>query len=453
MSGLRIPGPTCLYLSLAPPRNDPGTLHPSATPRPGTVGSVGGSTLTASPHADAHQVASDLNRSEGPTSGHVVTSRVHKHIHSASRLDHLLRKFAKQAARYNRQVDRTIERHSKLDLKNIEGRVAQIFFATDSSTLSRDDKQTLLGVYNTYTKVMQLARVNMRFVGYADYRGTEKHNQKLSQQRAEAVAAYFEPMRSSSNYTYKIDAKGESEQPQTGTTGRELVNFRRVDVYAYPTLEKPPPKPEPSGGGLATSKRWKWRFKTNAVWPAKTVPELKVIGFGPALAFIEICDFDNKIAMTFTYSGYGPSIGGGASWGGEWDQFETTAPLNILDFIGPVFHMGGAVQLGTGPAVDMLVLGGPAMRDADAVTLWALESSSTGYTGELFHHHHIKPKPFPALGADFGFLARLSAPERVEEDYAEEWEAESHVRKRVGHLRDSARRLGARVRHLISLFR
>lgn len=115
--------------------------------------------------------------------------------------------------------------------------MASIYFATDESSLDNQDRQVLAEVYNYYRKVLELRQVQLLFIGYADYRGTEKHNLRLGHKRAEAVSKYFSPLASSLNYSW-----GHSEgvvPGQIGSTSKELSPYRRVDIIASP-VRKPP---------------------------------------------------------------------------------------------------------------------------------------------------------------------------------------------------------------------
>jgi outer membrane protein OmpA-like peptidoglycan-associated protein len=380
---------------------DNGTMSRVATPPPVTLGgSTHAATLVQGRERHRHRLATS-NADHPATEGRP----------GYATLDSMLKAFAHRARKYKRSLD-TIERHSKLDLRNVEGKVAQIFFPTDSSALSPDDKSALQHVYNTYVKVLQLSRVNMRFVGYADQRGTEKHNLSLSKRRAEAVAAYFEPLRHDSNYRFDVDPRGESEQPQEGTNARELAGHRRVDVFAFPTLAKPPPPPPPAERVLASSKRWKWR----------SLQSLSVdLYAGIRLEFV---DFDNNLSMIYSYAGAGPSLGSGVTWQpSDWDQFEADAPLAFLDLTGPAMHFGATAAINLGVGGDVLVLSGPALkvRGAGAVVLVSVGGSSGTLTVE---HKKGKRGPY-SIGVDFGSIGPTGQVKRVPAGYAGDWQAKS----------------------------
>jgi len=418
MGGFRLSGPLGAFQAVPHVSIDSGTLNVGPTPPPVILGTP--------EHPASHG---------GHHGGH------HRH-----QLDLMLRLFAHRAvslAKSRRLIDRTIKLHAKVDVLNVEGKVAQAYFATDSSTLTQADKQALMAVYNAYAHVLAgdrllARRVSMRFVGYADHRGTERHNEPLRLRRAQAVAYCFAALRVEDGYDYKIE-EGGPEEPQPGTTGRELVAFRRVDVFAYPALAKPPPKslPPVAESVLATSRRWKFRFRSNVIAPGIW----KLLGSaeaGVSAMFIEICDFDNNIAMLFSYVGGGASVGLGASASSEWEQFESSQPLNILDLIGPVGHIGGALQVAWGPAADGMVLVGPAVkRQADAI--WISSSELAGHGVTLNERpkslHELREVRFHvAAGIDVGYLAPLSQIRKVDEGYAGEWEEEASAATKMRSL-------------------
>ena len=65
-----------------------------------------------------------------------------------------------------------------------------ITFGTDSADISSDTQ----GVLDTLARALQsdsLAGFSFKVEGHADARGEPEHNQRLSQQRAESVAAYL----------------------------------------------------------------------------------------------------------------------------------------------------------------------------------------------------------------------------------------------------------------------
>jgi outer membrane protein OmpA-like peptidoglycan-associated protein len=87
--------------------------------------------------------------------------------------------------------ERMAQGTSWVNLQDPRGHVASIFFATNQTNLDDQDKRVLAKVYNAYRPGLPLFKVHMLFIGYVDYRGTEKYNSTLRHQRAQAVAKYF----------------------------------------------------------------------------------------------------------------------------------------------------------------------------------------------------------------------------------------------------------------------
>lgn len=65
---------------------------------------------------------------------------------------------------------------------------SDVLFAFNKATLKPAAQETLDGVYG---EVVQLKSAAVQVAGYTDYLGSDAYNQKLSQQRADSVAAYL----------------------------------------------------------------------------------------------------------------------------------------------------------------------------------------------------------------------------------------------------------------------
>ena len=250
----------------------------------------------------------------------------------------------------------------KLALEDREGLVAQIYFATDESTLDAQDKAELLKVYNYYVRLLEgpslrTYKVRFRFVGFADFRGTEKHNVGLSEKRARAVSEYFSPLRSSPNYSQGIVGMGASEHPQNispggGPASKQLNPYRRVDVMARPVLSEvtdPPlvdPPPDPG------SRSWAFRIIDSAAGS---------IVVGGAIARLEIIDLTHQLGMVFTFKAFALALGAKLSAGRSsgWCYVMTPRSLTFDDFEGSADHINGALMFGYGYSVDGFVLWGP----------------------------------------------------------------------------------------------
>jgi outer membrane protein OmpA-like peptidoglycan-associated protein len=288
-----------------------------------------------------------------------------------------------------------------LQVEYREGIVAQIYFATDKSQLDLGDKLVLTQVYNYYAGLLfkeQLIRypVTFRFVGYADFRGTEEHNSGLSERRAKAVAAYFEIFNESVNYSQSIVPMGESELPQPLSPGpisvsKQLSPFRRVDLFANPILSKVPPPKKVVVPPDRASTHWALRLraaggltKTMEDIEKKLLKKLEIdvvkqiikhipaLGIGYNSVIFEVVDVTNREGMIFLFHGFSLAIGWDLSVGGgasEWQYAETTKPIHIEDFAGDARHTGVSVMVYKGYSIDWLQCFGPMNRGAKSVYL------------------------------------------------------------------------------------
>jgi outer membrane protein OmpA-like peptidoglycan-associated protein len=359
MAGHKIPGPQCQVRQFFADPVDLGTMARVATPSPGYL--------------------------RKKNSRHASLSISHRELVIVRR----------ETARAHHA--RLVQGKSKSDLHEPRGRIASIYFATDQSTLDSDDKAVLLEIYNTYQKFLSLRKVTFLFIGYADYRGTEKHNLELGRKRAQAVANYFSPLQTSPNYNWGVSSAGESETPQVGHTSSELSPYRRVDLIASPVLKRPvvipepkPPKPEPK------SDYWKMRLLASGSGGG--------LGVGGSFFRLEIVDLNNHERIEYDYLGFGISAGyiGGAVES-EWRLFVTSIPIGIRDFQGPARHTSLGVQAYKGISVDIIQLFGPTIHGADSVYegwagLWETGSSLSA-------------------GSDFGRLANPNGPYDVPRGY------------------------------------
>jgi hypothetical protein len=85
-------------------------------------------------------------------------------------------------------------------------------------------------------------KIQVRIIGFADYRGSEKYNQGLTDRRAAAVAAEFADLGKNPNFSYGIKGLGETEKFQKGKTSEALSRYRRADIYVLPPAAPEFPK-------------------------------------------------------------------------------------------------------------------------------------------------------------------------------------------------------------------
>jgi outer membrane protein OmpA-like peptidoglycan-associated protein len=246
---------------------------------------------------------------------------------------------------------------SAVDLKNVQGRIAKIFFPVDSCRLDADDQRSLQSILAAYRPLLGLRRVTFTFVGYADIRGTESRNQQLGQTRATAVCDFFAEFKNSRNYAWGT-ASGGVEGPSVSTDENELKSHRRVDLIADPPLKKlvdRSSKPEPPKA--LTSYRWKMRLL--GTWGAGGA-------VGANTYVLEIVDLDNWQSMHYSYAGFGVTAGLKMSAGlaSDWRTFETSIALRATDFAGPARHTCLGFQVYRGISVDIIHLLGPTIHGA-----------------------------------------------------------------------------------------
>ena len=106
-----------------------------------------------------------------------------------------------------------------------------ITFATDSANLTPEDRTTL----DVVAKALQsdtLAGETFRIEGHADPRGSDEHNLKLSQARAEAVSRYLVEQRSV--LPERLSALGKGSSEPLNKREPDAPENRRVSVIAVP---------------------------------------------------------------------------------------------------------------------------------------------------------------------------------------------------------------------------
>jgi len=128
--------------------------------------------------------------------------------------------------------------------------VGEIYFPTDVHTLDSDDASKLDILVEGYeTLLEEIDKLELFFVGHADFRYKIKYNLKLSEKRANEVSGYFakqSSFASSDNWKYEVDPKGEEESVQPGNEYKGikinrgnspsvlniLKEFRKVQIYS-----------------------------------------------------------------------------------------------------------------------------------------------------------------------------------------------------------------------------
>ncbi len=106
-------------------------------------------------------------------------------------------------------------------------------FAVDSATLAPEAQTTfnkIAGVLKDYEKTA------IHVVGHTDSSGSDQYNQKLSQQRAEAVAGFLTSRGVNSQRTLAW-GRGESQPIASNDTAESRAANRRVDIVIKPIVE------------------------------------------------------------------------------------------------------------------------------------------------------------------------------------------------------------------------
>jgi len=108
----------------------------------------------------------------------------------------------------------------------------QTAFDTGSTVIKR-------GFYSTLDKlsdvVIRYGKTTLTIVGHTDSVGSNEYNQNLSQQRALAVARYFES-KDVNSMRLATSGKGESEPVASNTTEAGRRANRRVEIYVEPVV-------------------------------------------------------------------------------------------------------------------------------------------------------------------------------------------------------------------------
>lgn len=123
---------------------------------------------------------------------------------------------------------------TRLDQNTLKiGVASDASFAVDSSTLSGNAQSTFNTIANTLKDYDKTA---IHVVGHTDSTGSEQHNMKLSQQRAQAVANFM-TSRGVNSKRVLTWGRGESEPIATNDTKDGRAQNRRVDIVIKPIVE------------------------------------------------------------------------------------------------------------------------------------------------------------------------------------------------------------------------
>jgi peptidoglycan hydrolase-like protein with peptidoglycan-binding domain len=224
------------------------------------------------------------------------------------------------------------------------GLIGSIFFCTDKFDLDLDNDVPELQELKTYEPLLKRRKVKFVFLGFADVRGTDAHNQTLSENRAKSVEGFVRNLlQDHPNYEKEVQGLGR----KTSIPGF-LEGARRVDILAEPAVAPPPPKQTPVPGS-----------KKSRDWSAQ------ILGSGGAKLAggfdLVIVDNTHHLQMKFVFKAAGVGVGTPASIQGSssFFDFETSQNLEFHHFEGPGTWRSAQIQIGLGPSTDVVVLFGP----------------------------------------------------------------------------------------------
>lgn len=193
------------------------------------VGAVAGAIL-------GHQLDDDSGRFVGAAVGALAGGAVGNYM------DKQEQEFDRALAEEQRQNEIEVQRLQDDTLKiDIASEVSFDFARADIKSSFRPSLDKVADVLKRYPKSV------VHVVGHTDSVGSDAYNQRLSEQRAEAVVSYFASV-GVQRERLRAEGRGETEPRDTNATeaGRQLN--RRVELYVKPLVEgqeqrayEPPP--------------------------------------------------------------------------------------------------------------------------------------------------------------------------------------------------------------------
>jgi outer membrane protein OmpA-like peptidoglycan-associated protein len=106
---------------------------------------------------------------------------------------------------------------------SVEKTALPVHFDTGKASLASDGVESAEALANFILGQTETGKITL--IGFADPRGSDKHNLELSQQRAQTIADYLQSK--GINLSIKVMGKGESEPPKT-----VLENLTQEEQYA-----------------------------------------------------------------------------------------------------------------------------------------------------------------------------------------------------------------------------
>lgn len=110
--------------------------------------------------------------------------------------------------------------------------IASIFFPYEVDSLDGGDRSILDQISNRYNMILLRRRVSFAFLGFADYRGTQRYNRGLGQRRAISVKNYLDSRLGRNRFysSYAALSRGETGAHQNHPSREQMALDRRVDV-------------------------------------------------------------------------------------------------------------------------------------------------------------------------------------------------------------------------------
>ena len=204
--------------------------------------------------------------------------------------------------------------------------------------------------------------------GQASQVGNRAYNLDLSRRRVNRVVAF---LNANGVAARRIQPNAVGEDASTS----RLADDPRDRAVAFVVLSRRPDDPPPAPRippPPAVTVRFRLRLLGD-VGIARLRPRMGRLGAGPAAEgmLFEIQDVTNGLSAFYGYSGMGAGVGldvtpwMSATESGPWNDFSTSAPMNVGDFAGPArFTTGGGGNytvnwiniLGTPDGVDTVYL-------------------------------------------------------------------------------------------------
>jgi hypothetical protein len=111
--------------------------------------------------------------------------------------------------------------------------IGQIFFPFDKSGLDAHDRSVLDQISMHCRQVAERNRIELRLIGHADRRGSDRYNEQLAKRRALEVKAYLDAhIRQTDMYSsWQALSDGERHAAQRRPGALRMAHDRRVDVF------------------------------------------------------------------------------------------------------------------------------------------------------------------------------------------------------------------------------